>query len=240
MIKSKKTFPVLLVLTLVLALVAMAISAVQFDREKDKELRALQAETIKADRAALTSAVQIEEQTDIMAKGEAGVAFRLDRPSRALLSATAPPKDEGESHPEDPAYELGLTKASRPAVQEDLKVNPFKTQPTMPAYTPRTEILWEGFEGGVVPPTDWTAIVNNPYTWEIDSYNPYEGTYNASCFYDPALGTQDEWLVSSEIDLTGKTDWKLEFVWMSSYYWGVDPYDNYDLVVQITDVDGAT
>ncbi len=32
--------------------------------------------------------------------------------------------------------------------------------------------------------------MNNPYTWEIDDYNPYEGTYNASCFYDPALGTQ--------------------------------------------------
>jgi|GEM_PF-1689791 len=97
-------------------------------------------------------------------------------------------------------------------------------------------LLTEDFEGGAVPPTGWSVIVNNPYTWEIDTYNPYEGNYYGTCLYDETYsGTQDEWLISPVIDLTTKGEaWHVSFFWNMSYYWGVSPYDNYELEVWIS------
>jgi len=110
-----------------------------------------------------------------------------------------------------------------------------------PPMTFKTGYLAEGFEGGIVPPAGWSAIVNNPFTWEVDSYNPFEGTYNATCFYDETYsGTQDEWLTSPVMDFeTATVDLKLEFAVMMSYYWGVSPYDNYDVEVWISTDAGA-
>jgi hypothetical protein len=72
----------------------------------------------------------------------------------------------------------------------------------------------------------------NPYTWEFDTYNPYEGAGYATCLYDPTYtSTQDEWLISPSFSLDGLSDAELSFAWFSSYYWGYDPYDNYDLEV---------
>ena len=247
MIKRKKTYPVLLVLTLAVAFVAMAISAVQLDGKQ--ELRDQLKAEILAQRASISvSATQATEEQPVLKSGQA------DRPSisvmapdyeeyRAALEAKADEqaaleaKLTEEMARKDKASELVQVTASMPHVEKDIRANPFKRRSLYPAHvsTMETEILWEGFEGGVVPPAGWTAIVNNPYTWEIDSYNPYEGTYNASCFYDQDYtGTQDEWLVSPVLDLSQRTDWVLEFVWMGSYYWGVDPYDNYDLEVWIS------
>jgi uncharacterized repeat protein (TIGR01451 family) len=89
----------------------------------------------------------------------------------------------------------------------------------------------EGFEAGAVPPTGWTLVQTNANeTWQVDSFDPHSGSYNATCFYDTALGLQDEWLVSPRLlDLTGGEPVSL---WtLGSYYWGVDPYDNYDVNV---------
>jgi hypothetical protein len=253
MTKHKKSFSALLVIMLAAALIALAISAVALDGKE--ELRAQMA----AQRASLT--------TTAARSADQQPAVKAAQPNWPSLSAMAPVNEEIQAAlaakaAEQSALEaklaeqagrmklspdLSQTKASRPHVEKDLRANPFKTRPTMPAHTHptglgRTEFLWEGFESGSVPPPGWTAIVNNPYTWEIDSYDPFEGTYNASCFYDQDYtGTQDEWLISPTLDLTGAgSDLKLEFAWLSSYYWGVDPYDNYDLVVEITTDDGAT
>ncbi len=145
-----------------------------------------------------------------------------------------------EPKPDELAAKLQELKAQMPAYSPDLKSNPKQAYQMIPARTPVGEILWEGFEGGAVPPTGWTAVINNPFTWEIDSYNPYEGAYNASCFYDENYtGTQDEWLVSPVIDLSQKSNWKLDFWWMGSYYWSVDPYDNCNLEVWISTDGGA-
>lgn len=106
----------------------------------------------------------------------------------------------------------------------------------------RATILSEGFEGGVIPPSGWTLQQTNPtYTWEIDDYDPHSGTYCASCFYDPALVPQDEWLITPSMDFTPHAGDGifLSFWWLMSYYWGVDPYDNYDLNVKIS-IDGGT
>ena len=85
----------------------------------------------------------------------------------------------------------------------------------------------EGFEGGVVPPNGWTHVQNNPSeTWELATFNPHGGSYYAHVLYDY---NQDEWLLSPYLNVTGGETTSL---WsMGSYYWGVTPYDNYDVNV---------
>ena len=85
------------------------------------------------------------------------------------------------------------------------KANPYQSDSKV-RLGPQASILWEDFEGGVVPPAGWTAVVNNAFTWEIDDYNPFEGSYYASCFYDEDYtGTQDEWIISPLLDLSTAT-----------------------------------
>lgn len=93
-------------------------------------------------------------------------------------------------------------------------------------------VLSEGFEGGAVPPGGWTLDVTNPgYTWGIHTYDPHSGTYAADVLYDPALTPQDEVLLTPE--LPAMTSATLEFWSFGSIYWGITPYDNYDLEVWI-------
>ncbi|MCK4856716.1 MAG: dockerin type I repeat-containing protein [candidate division Zixibacteria bacterium] len=105
----------------------------------------------------------------------------------------------------------------------------------------RSELFLERFESGVIPPTGWSAIVNNAFTWESDNFASFEGAYHATCQYDEYYtGFQDEWLISPGIDLT--TDglgWKLDFWWRGSYYWSVSPWNSCDLIVKIS-IDGGT
>ncbi len=120
------------------------------------------------------------------------------------------------------------------------KVAPQRGPQGYTLITSASPLLTEGFEGGAVPPTGWSVVVNNPYTWEIDSYSPYEGSYNASCFYDEDYtGTQDEWLISPSMDLSTKgSSWYVYFYWMGSYYWAVT-MDNYELELWISTDGGA-
>jgi GEVED domain/Dockerin type I domain len=123
---------------------------------------------------------------------------------------------------------------------ENLRKSPFNTG-AAPALTKDAKaLLFEGFESGAVPPAGWSAVVNNPYTWEIGSYNPYEGSYNADCFYDESYsGTQDEWLVSPVLNFAG-VKYVVDFWWLGSYYWSVDPYQNCTLSLWISTDGGAT
>lgn len=89
----------------------------------------------------------------------------------------------------------------------------------------------EGFESGVVPPTDWTEEVNNSdYNWKIYTDEPHIGSYAADIEYDPNLVDQDEWLISPEIEITQGT---LSFWSMGSLNWCRDVYDNCDLNIWI-------
>lgn len=95
-------------------------------------------------------------------------------------------------------------------------------------------ILSEDFEAGVVPPTGWTLDVTNAsYTWHASA-----GVVN--CEYDPALSPQNELLWTSAIDLTSYSNTQISFGWMTSYYWGVDPNDNYDISVEVSTDGGST
>jgi len=136
-------------------------------------------------------------------------------------------------HPDELAKKLSQTVDSRQNFDTDLKLNP-KQAAGLPAFNPEDEVLFEGFEAGV-PPTNWTTVVNNPYTWETGDYAPYEGLYYATCLYDETYtGDQDEWLITPALDFSTKQDLKLDFWWNGSYYWGVDPYDNCDLTVKVS------
>lgn len=123
----------------------------------------------------------------------------------------------------------------------DLRTDPIQRESVTRQTSSRSELFFEGFESGVVPPSGWTAIVNNDFTWEPNSFSPYEGAYQASCFYDEYYtGFQNEWLISPIIDLTSEgAPWKLDFWWKGSYYFSVSPYNSCDLIVMIS-TDGGT
>jgi len=95
-------------------------------------------------------------------------------------------------------------------------------------------LLSEGFEGAF-PPAGWTFIQNNvAETWHQETLSVHTGTYSATCYYDPALNPQDEWLITPPLDLRASTNTQLSFWWLMSYNWGVSPFDNYDLNVYIS------
>lgn len=107
----------------------------------------------------------------------------------------------------------------------------FSTEP----FSPMTyRVYSEGFEGAF-PPAGWTLTTTNPgYTWH--QYTPGgEGVYCANCAYDPALVPQLETLSFTHTLVAGELH--LTFLAMASYYWAVDPYQNYDIYVT---VDGVT
>ncbi len=103
---------------------------------------------------------------------------------------------------------------------------------------PSTSLIYEGFEGGVVPPSGWSEVVTNrSYNWDIAIFGiPHSGDYAANVEYDDK--NQDEWLLSPELDLTQAT---LSFWSQGSIYWCRDTYDNCDLKVWIVvgDVGGG-
>jgi hypothetical protein len=143
----------------------------------------------------------------------------------------------------------GSLKAARAAtVTEKNQINPFdvasKKAPAklgVPEVN-RSGILTEGFETSV-PPAGWSAIVaNSGFTWKLQTLDSYTGLSSADVEYDPALVPQDEWLVGPALNLTGAlaADLKVSFWWNMSYYWGVSPYDGYDLELWISTDGGAT
>nr|NIS15273.1 hypothetical protein [candidate division Zixibacteria bacterium]NIW43952.1 hypothetical protein [Gammaproteobacteria bacterium]NIX56922.1 hypothetical protein [candidate division Zixibacteria bacterium] len=173
-------------------------------------------------------------------------AFALDEDDFIIIDGEHfTPEEWAAKQEQMAAMKVMKTDAEQPIIAQApdavLKYNP-NQQNNLDKSAPATNLLFEDFEGGVVPPTGWTADVQNAaYTWKIATSSPYNGSNYTNCEYDPALSPQDEWLISPVVDLTtGGTTWFLEFHWYMSYYWGVDPNDNYDLEVWISTDGGAT
>ena len=146
----------------------------------------------------------------------------------------------------------GLLNATRPTtpiekntidpLDRSSKNAPQIHKPGVPPPVGRTGYLTEGFEG-TVPPAGWTAVVNNVQTWKVDTYAPHSGLQNATCLYDDSYsGTQNEWIISPVLNFTGSSasDLKVSFWFNMSYYWGVSPYNNYNLEVWISTDGGST
>jgi len=96
-------------------------------------------------------------------------------------------------------------------------------------------ILFEDFEDGIFPPTGWTHVIyNSNETWQINE-SSHSGNYCAMCDYDENFtDIQDEWLITPPLNFSNYRNFYLSFWWLHSYYWGVEPYDNYDLNLLIS------
>jgi len=105
------------------------------------------------------------------------------------------------------------------------------------------QYLTEGFEGGTAIPANWTLNqVNANETWYIanNAAAANSGDNYAIVEYDAALGNQDESLTTPSIDLTSATNPRLIFYWNASYFWSVDPNNNYDFTVSVDDGTSVT
>lgn len=84
-----------------------------------------------------------------------------------------------------------------------------------------TVLLEEGFEDGIMPPTDWSIEIENPdFTWMVVDDPVYNGSFAAKC---PGANPpdQDEWLITPSLDLTGYDEVILTF-WINSIAFGSD------------------
>jgi hypothetical protein len=119
---------------------------------------------------------------------------------------------------------------------EPSRVDTSKTSESSASNQPAQEtaveegMIYEGFEGGVMPPTGWGLYPTNiTYTWKIATIGPpYTGTYKADVEYDPGFNDQDEFLLSPTF--WGDTG-SVSFWSNGSVYWCKDTYDKCDLEV---------
>jgi len=96
-------------------------------------------------------------------------------------------------------------------------------------------LLSEDFEQGELPPEGWTVTVTNKeYSWFPTTLYMHTGNYSAQCSHDPEEQEQDEWLRTPELNFSGLNEIYLNFWWYMSQFWGVYPYDHYDVTVWIS------
>ncbi len=95
-------------------------------------------------------------------------------------------------------------------------------------------LLHESFESDLFPPHHWQqTICNDANTWQLDTSNAFQGNHSARCCFDPEKNKQDEWLITSTVNIAGYTEIFLEFRWFMSYFWSVRPYDHYDFSIYV-------
>ncbi|MBS3802905.1 MAG: PKD domain-containing protein [Candidatus Thermoplasmatota archaeon] len=96
-------------------------------------------------------------------------------------------------------------------------------------------IFSNSFEQNIFPPSGWELQrLNLNFSWHQDSVNAQLGNYSACCLHDSNNSWQDEWMITPKIDVSNHSDIFLSFNWFMSYFWSVDPYDNYDLNVYVS------
>jgi len=109
-------------------------------------------------------------------------------------------------------------------------------------------LLWDmshfsdGFETGDF--SLWDSVAQGPGVpieedkfayWHVSTQTPYEGSYGAIVNYGYDIDTR---IVMPPLLATDTT--LLSFLWLSSYYWHVFPFDHGDLFVEISEDGGAT
>jgi len=93
------------------------------------------------------------------------------------------------------------------------------------------QFLTEDFESASFPPAGWSLNSTNPnFTWQT-STNANNGTGSAEVQYDPALVAQNETLISPAMDFTSATAPEATLFINMSYFWAVNPNDNYDVTI---------
>lgn len=103
-------------------------------------------------------------------------------------------------------------------------------------------LINEGFEGTSFPPTGWTVQNQTTVTnlqW-MSSTVFHSGAKAAQVnSQNPANLSRNEWLISPSVNLTTINNPCLKFWWNMSYYWSVNPKNNYDFKVKVS-TDGGT
>jgi len=124
--------------------------------------------------------------------------------------------------------------------QNTEKTNSMKHNQLEGIPTPKGFQLWENFEDMLMPPTGWQLQQGTtPATWDTASFDPAWGSGYVRCPYDETLsGPQNEYLISRVVDMRTFASASLTFYFQFSKYWGIDPMDNYDLLVLVS-VDSA-
>jgi len=104
------------------------------------------------------------------------------------------------------------------------------------SFASYAQYLTEGFEGGATIPAGWTLTQTNANeTWTIITTTGNTGANSAGVVYDDTLGAQDETLTSPVIDLSTATNPQVTFFVNMSYFWSIDPNNNYDAIVSVFD-----
>lgn len=109
---------------------------------------------------------------------------------------------------------------------------------TLSQLTTAQTIFTEGFEGASFPPTGWTSYmgtngVGTTNDW-IQVTFPNTGTYAAANVYENvAVGIAEDWLVTSQIDLTTATNAELLF-YSTDYYTTTNYGSTFEVKVSTT------
>lgn len=109
---------------------------------------------------------------------------------------------------------------------------------TFSQLTTAQTIFTEGFEGASFPPTGWTSFmgtngVGTTNDW-IQVTLPNTGTYAAANVYENvAVGIAEDWLVTSQIDLTSATNAELLF-YSTDYYTTTNYGSTFEVKVSTT------
>lgn len=106
----------------------------------------------------------------------------------------------------------------------------------------KVSFLSEDFETFSIPGNmfGWTQIQTNTIqTWVLGTVGAYEGSQYIRIYPDYTPATQDEWITSPNLDLTGTIQPQISFWWSALKSSALPPSDNYDFTV-LTSVNGGS
>ena len=166
--------------------------------------------------------VEIEEFTEILETQVLTVLNNsptaLQVSSRVLFDDAEVP--EGMDITETPFFKRERSERAPLGDRLSREYTPVDPRPAAP--------VTQGFEEGIMPPTDWGLFQTNPeQTWLTVDFFPFSGSYSAFIQYDPALVPQDEWIIGPEGFYSGT----LRFYSAGSLQFCRDVFDNCDLEV---------
>lgn len=101
----------------------------------------------------------------------------------------------------------------------------------------QTTLLNENFESGSLPSTWSVQQLNSSETWAVEAGTT---SFVAAVNYDESLGQQNEWLITPALDLSATMTYTFSAEVGLSYYWAVDPENNYDAFIKISTDGGAS
>lgn len=99
----------------------------------------------------------------------------------------------------------------------------------------------DSFENAVAPGffPCWETMSTGGETWYVEDSNPFDGVNSVGINYDDQI-IQNELLISPVFDFSFLAHPYVSFWWAMSYYWAVDPNDNYDVYLFASTDNGVT